>query len=138
MDMKPLTAELESAIAQAMRALQGEWRQVECEADGVANPAESYGVDPAVTILGNTFEVRHSDGTVVIQGAFTIDPSRDPKEIDWTDTFGADAGKTFPGIYRLAGDTFIFCAADAGQPRPNAFRTQTGQVLRVHQRVAGS
>jgi uncharacterized protein (TIGR03067 family) len=138
MDKKQSALELEAAIAQAMVALQGVWRQVECEADGVANPTESYGAAPAVTILGNTFEVRHSNGTVVIQGAFTIDPSCDPKALDWADSFGADAGKTFPAIYRVAGDTFIFCAADAGQPRPNAFRTQAGQVLRVHKRVAGS
>ena len=138
MDITQPTAELGAAVTQEVLDLQGVWRQIACEADGVANPSEIYGVEPAVTILGNTFEVRHADGTVVIQGVFTIDPSCDPKAIDWTDTFGVDAGKTFPAIYRLAGDTFTFCAAGADQPRPGVFHTTVGQVLRVHRRVSGS
>jgi uncharacterized protein (TIGR03067 family) len=98
-------------------------------------PPEGYGVKPRVTFIANTFTVRHSNGSIVIEGTFAIDPTREPKAIDWTDTFGEDAGKTFPAIYALDGDRLMFCAGGTGQARPTEFRARKGQVLRIHQRV---
>ena len=118
-----------------MQKFQGTWRQVECEADGIKNPAEDYGANPLSTFAGDTFVVTRADGSIVIKGTFVLDPTREPKTIDWTDTFGVDAGKTFPAIYTLAGDRLMFCAGDEGQPRPIEFRTRQGQVLRVLQRL---
>jgi hypothetical protein len=37
--------------------------------------------------------------------------------------------------YSLEKNKLVFCAADEGQPRPSEFRTEPGQVLRIHQRV---
>ena len=85
------------------------------------------------TFSGNTFVVWRADGTIVIEGTFALDPTREPKTVDWTDTFGTDAGKTFPAIYALDGDQLIFCAGDEGR-RPTEFRTGKGEVLRIHQR----
>jgi uncharacterized protein (TIGR03067 family) len=134
--MQPSNAESWSgALVDDLKKLQGTWQQIACEVDGVANPPEEYGVQPIVTISGNAFEVRHSDGTVVIKGTFSLDPLRDPKAMDWTDTYGADAGKTFPAIYCFAADTFTFCAADEDRERPRSFHTEAGQVLRVHKRA---
>jgi hypothetical protein len=47
------------------------------------------------------------------------------------DAIGPDAGERLPAIYRLEGDRFIFVAADAGMPRPCAFRTEQGQTMRM-------
>lgn len=78
--------------------------------------------------------VRIANGSVPIRGTFKIDPTRNPKSIDYTDTHGADAGKTFPAIYTLENDKLIFCAAFEGQERPTEFKTKTGEVLRTNLR----
>ena len=79
-----------------------------------------------------------ADGSIPIKGIFKLDPTAEPKAIDYTDTFGADAGKTFLAIYSLEGDELIFCAADDGHERPTEFKTKLGQVLRVNQRETPS
>jgi len=127
---------LQSATADELQKLQGIWQQIECEIDGVKNPPEEYGAEPVSTFIGDTFVVTRVDGSVVIKGTLSLDPTRQPKTIDWTDTYGADAGKTFPAIYTLDEQRFIFCASDEGQPRPTDFRTQNGQVLRILQRIS--
>jgi uncharacterized protein (TIGR03067 family) len=121
-------------MTEEMEKLQGTWRQIGYERDGVPDLADEQGWEPRVTFTGDRFEVRLADGTIAIRGTYTLDPTQEPKTVDWTDTFGADAGKTFPAIYSLDGDQFTFCAALPGQERPTEFRTRTGQVLRIHQR----
>ena len=122
------------AVAEEMGKFQGTWRQIAHERDGMADPPEERGWEPRVTFTGDTFVVTLADGSTPIKGTFKVDPTREPKALDLTDTFGADAGKTFLAIYALEGDRLTFCAADAGQERPTEFRTQPGQDLRVSQR----
>lgn len=122
-------------LAEEILRFQGDWQQTYCEANGIANPPSEYGNEPSLSIIGNTFVVTHSDGSISIKGLFTLDPMQEPKVIDWSDTFGTDAGKTFLAIYRFEADRLIFCAADEGQARPKEFHAHEGQVLRVHQRV---
>ena len=122
------------AITEEMKKFQGTWKQTACEKDGVAESLDEFGWEPRSTFTGDTFVVTLADGSIAIKGIFKLDPTREPKTIDWTDTFGEDAGKTFLAIYSLEGDQLVFCAADAGQERPTEFRTRPGQVLRVSQR----
>jgi uncharacterized protein (TIGR03067 family) len=117
-----------------MKKLQGTWKQIAYEKDGVQDPLDEEGWEPKVTFTGDTFVVTLADGSTPIKGTFKLDPTRQPKAVDWTDTFGEDEGKTFLAIYSLEGDRLIFCAADAGQERPTEFTTRPGQVLRVSQR----
>jgi uncharacterized protein (TIGR03067 family) len=124
------------AVAEEMKKFQGTWRQVAWEEDGVPQPPDEPGQGPRVTFRGDTFVVTLADGSTAIRGTFRLDPTREPKAVDWTDTFGPDAGKTFPAIYSLEGDRLVFCAADEGQERPTEFRTRPGQVLRVSRREA--
>jgi uncharacterized protein (TIGR03067 family) len=113
--------------------LQGRWRQVAGEADGVASIGDEYGAVGALvtTFTGTHFVVHHDDGRVVLEGDFEIDPVA--HTIDWIDAIGPDAGKRLPAIYRLEGDTFVFVAADGA--RPDSFTTTTGQVLRSFVRL---
>ena len=60
-----------------------------------------------LTTDGDRFVVTTRDGRVVIEGTYTLDPTT--KAVNWTDTFGADAGKTFPAIYSLEGDELKLC-----------------------------
>jgi uncharacterized protein (TIGR03067 family) len=122
------------AIAEEIEKLQGTWKQIAYEKDGVTEPFDELGWEPSVTFTGDTFVVTLADGSISIKGIFKLDPTRKPKTIDWMDLFGEDAGQNFLAIYSLEDDQLIFCAADDGQERPTEFRTGPGQVLRVHQR----
>ena len=125
-----------SLVEKEIAKFQGTWRQVKCEADGVSNPPDEFGSEPLTTFSGNTYVVSLPDGTVVIEGIFSLDPSQEPKAVNWTDTCGTDKEKTFPAIYVFEGDRLIFCAADEGMERPKVFETRIGDTLRVHQRVS--
>ena len=123
-----------AAVAEEMKKLQGTWKQIAYERDGVTDPLDEQGWEPRVTFTGDTFVVTLADGSIPIQGTYKLDPTRDPKTIDWNDTIGEDAGKTLLAIYSLDGDMFVFCAAYPGGERPTEFRTRPGHVLRVSQR----
>ena len=94
-----------------MKRLQGTWKQIAYERDGVTEPTDEQGWEPHVTFAGDTFTVTLADGSVPIAGTCRLDPTREPKTVDWTDTIGEDAGKTLLAIYKFEGDQFIFCAA---------------------------
>jgi uncharacterized protein (TIGR03067 family) len=126
------------AIAEEIAKLQGTWKQIACEQDGLTEALDEFGLEPTSTFVDDTYVVTLADGTIAIKGTFKLDPTQVPKTIDWTDTFGADAGKTFLAIYSLEGDRLIFCAADDGQERPTELRTGPGQVLGVNQRLGSA
>jgi uncharacterized protein (TIGR03067 family) len=129
---------LQDAIAEELKKLQGTWKQIALEKDGLPESVDEFGLEPTSTFVDDTYVVTLADGTIAIKGTFKLDPTQVPKTIDWTDTFGADAGQTFLAIYSLEGDRLIFCAADDGQERPTEFRTGPGQVLRVSQRLSSA
>jgi len=115
-----------------LAALQGLWEQVELEVHGVSNPPDELSVRGALTTFsGNHFAVRTTEGTLLLEGTFTLDASTDPKAITWIDSMGPDLGKQLPAIYKLEDDLFIFIAADEGAPRPATFRTGPGQTMRT-------
>lgn len=121
-------------IAAELERLQGTWTQIGYERDGVAEPLDELGWGPRTTFVGDSFVVTLADGSIPIKGTFKIDPTRNPKTVDWTDTIGEDAGKTLLAIYRLEEDRFTFCAAYPGLERPTEFKTRPGQVLRISER----
>jgi len=112
----------------------GTWKQIAYERHGVIEPLDEQGWEPRVTFTGDTCVVTLADGRIPIKGTYKLDPTRDPKTVDWTDTIGDDDGKTLLAIYSLEADRRVFCAAYPGQARPTEFRTRPGQVLRVSQR----
>ena len=82
--------------------------------------------------------VRGDPARPVYQGTFTIDPTRRPKAIDFTQaTEGPTRGRTVPGIYEVAGDRLRVCRTTGGPVRSTAFpsRAGRGQVLLVLERV---
>lgn len=114
-----------------LAALQGIWKQVAVEVDGIANPPEEFSAPGTLTTISGThFAVHAPDGTLLLEGDFTLDQTADPMRVNWVDTMGPDAGKLLPAIYRLDGDDFVFNAADDGAPYPTAFQTAQGQTMR--------
>jgi len=121
-------------IENELKRFQGTWTQVAYERDGVKEPLDEQGWDPITTFTAEEFVVTLADGSIPIKGTYRIDPTRNPKTVDWMDTIGEDAGETLLAIYDLQEDRLIFCAAYPGLERPTEFRTRPGQVLRVFQR----
>ena len=119
-----------------LAALQGAWKQLRLEVDGVVDPPDSFTADGVLTtISADRFVVHTADNIVLLAGRFILDATTDPKSITWIDAIGPDAGRPLPAIYRLQGDRFVFVAADAGAPRPVEFRGSPGLVMRSFTRV---
>lgn len=118
-----------------LEALQGCWEQVALEVDGLARPDDDLSPAGSTTVfIGNKFLVRAADGGQLLEGIFKLDAAANPKQVDWIDTVGPDAGKVLPAIYKLEGDRFVFVAGDADAPRPTRFCTGPGQVMRTFDR----
>jgi len=114
-----------------LAALQGSWKQVRIEADGISDPSDGFTVAGALTIISaKRFKVQTVDGVVLLEGTFMLDATTKPKSITWIDSIGPDAGKQLPASYTLDGDSFVFIAADEGAPRPTVFHTTQGLVMR--------
>jgi uncharacterized protein (TIGR03067 family) len=114
-----------------LAALQGIWKQVAVEVDGVANPPDEFSAPGILTtITGTRFAVHAPDGTLLLEGDFTLDETTSPRRVTWIDSMGPDTGKRLPAIYDLNGDDFVFNAADEGAPFPATFRTMQRQTLR--------
>ena len=115
-----------------LAVLQGSWEQVAHEADGASHSHDAYGAPGALTTFsGNHFSVRSVEGTLLLEGTFTLDALATPKAITWIDSIGPDRGKKLPASYRLEGDHLIFIAGDEGACRPVVFQTKPGQTMRT-------
>jgi uncharacterized protein (TIGR03067 family) len=118
---------------------QGNWIQIAYERSGLKEPIDDEeGWKPRTVFKDNSFVVKISDGTIPIKGTFKIDPSKEPKHIEYTDTFGHFAGETYLGIYYFDEDILVFCMADHLEERPKVFKTGSGQVMRTFQRELDS
>jgi uncharacterized protein (TIGR03067 family) len=109
--------------------LSGTWLTVSLVSNGKTLVSEK---DPPkegpVTKLayeGNKWMVKVGDKTVAM-GLFKINPTKMPKEIDIMDETGMKNDKTKLGIYELNGDTYKYCLAPAGKPRPTEFTSNEG------------
>lgn len=123
---------MDARVQEELERFRGEWKQIAYERDGEKEPLdEEQGWEPRTTFTDREFVVTLADGSVPIRGTYRIDPTQDPKTVDWSDTIGEDAGQTLLAIYSLEGDRLTFCAAYPGLERPSEFRTRPGQVLRV-------
>src|SRR6516162_8806581 len=109
--------------------LRGTWLTVSLVNDGKTLVDEKTPAKrgPATKLVyeGDTWMIKVGDKTVA-SGAFKIDATKTPKEIDILDESGVKNDKTKLGIYELNGDTYKFCLAPAGKPRPTEFTSKEG------------
>jgi RNA polymerase sigma factor (sigma-70 family) len=89
--------------------LQGTWTAASVWIGGRQLPGD--GVD--FVFAGDRATVRFP-GMPLLSPTFRVDPSKDPKEID----FVIGNGVTWPGIYRLEGDRLQLCMDTQGRERP--------------------
>jgi uncharacterized protein (TIGR03067 family) len=121
--------------AERMR-LQGTWQLVAEVMDGKEQqPAYLKQIRLSFDAEGN-WRVEQ-DSKLLFTGTNTLDPAKDPKEIDSTLTSPAEhKGKGVRGIYKVEKDTLTYCSA-VDRPRPRAFRADAaaGHNLSTYKRV---
>jgi uncharacterized protein (TIGR03067 family) len=129
----PVPKEDKDAVKNELAKLQGSWRIVSYEIDGVKLPDEAI-KDMVVTFKDSDYSFEDSKTTGTIA---SIDPTKKPKQIDYKLCSGDEEGKTELAIYELDGDKFKDCIAKPGKDRPTVFtaRCGTGQSLIVYERV---
>ncbi|SMF15131.1 uncharacterized domain TIGR03067 protein [Alteromonadaceae bacterium Bs31] len=119
-----------------IKRLNGYWKHTYVNDSHQAFPPEDLGLNTITKFTDGKFVVTKPDGQCVLAGVYKIDSTASPSAIDWTDTTGEDAGKTFLAIYKLTPDEFMFIAADEGLARPSSFLPQSGHTLRKFIRLS--
>jgi uncharacterized protein (TIGR03067 family) len=130
------------AVKKEKEKLVGAWKLVSLEIDGEKLPGEITKTMGAVfTATTVTTKSRGKDDT---PGRYTLDPSKSPKHIDFTDPSEKGKDAVVPAIYSLEGDTLKVCSPGeykkggrAPRKRPTKFDASegTGQMLMVFKRT---
>jgi uncharacterized protein (TIGR03067 family) len=114
----------DDTVQKEMAKLQGEWSMVSGSADGQPMPEEMLKRmkrvckgDETTTTMG---------GQLFMRAKITVDPSKEPKAIDYQMTEGFTKGKKQLGIYEVDGDTFKSCFGKVGAERPTDFFSKPG------------
>jgi uncharacterized protein (TIGR03067 family) len=110
----------ESASADDIKQLQGSWRVTSGEANGDSIASENLN-NIVVKIDGNKYEVSGVDGDN--RGTLTLDPAKQPKQMDIHPSAGEDQGSILKAIYEVGPDTMRVCYAREGANRPSSFAT---------------
>jgi len=108
------------------KAIQGTWAPTTAILAGQPMP-ESVVKSISLKLADGKYQVLV--GTAPDDGTYTIDPNAKPKSITVTGTVGPNAGKTYPAIYELKGDTLRICYDLSGAKRPSEFVSTTGTNL---------
>jgi uncharacterized protein (TIGR03067 family) len=108
------------AAADPLAPLQGTWEIVSVEKDGSAVPQDDI-AGMTVVISGAAYKLINKDN--VSKGTFTLDASKDPKQMDVRHSDDNDAA-TMPAIYETTSDTLRVCYNPEGGARPTAFSSK--------------
>ena len=130
--ISPVSSEDNEAIKKDMAQLQGEWSMVSGSADGQPMPAQM--LKEMKRICKQDEITTTMAGQIFFKAKITIDPSKNPKTIDYQMTEGFTKGKTQLGIYEVHGDTFKSCFSKPGAERPADFKPGDGRTLSVWKR----
>ena len=130
-DESSLTGALDAA-KNDLAKFQGNWTLISAERDGKMTP-EDDARKLKLTIQGNMFVLR-KDAVVISEGTMTLDPSKNPKQVDETITTGPNKGKVFSAIYEIDNDQHTICFATPGKERPTEFSSANGRLLQVWRR----
>jgi uncharacterized protein (TIGR03067 family) len=125
-----LLAALPALAADDPKGLDGTWKPAQAELAGQPMPAP---VLNSITLKmdGANYEVTvvTEKGPSVDKGTVAFDRTANPKGMTITGVDGPNAGRTFPAIYELEGDTLRICYDLSGAKRPVEFKTVAGTKL---------
>jgi uncharacterized protein (TIGR03067 family) len=117
---------VDEKTAQDQQALQGEWIPIKAELAGKPFP-DAVLKTISLKLTKNDYDVLvagHPD-----KGTWSIDATAKPKGMKVVGVKGPNAGKTFPAIYELNGDTLRICYDLSGAKRPAEFKTKPDTKL---------
>jgi uncharacterized protein (TIGR03067 family) len=117
------------------KKLQGTWRMTAEEDHGRKLPEKAVRARFRIVIDGDRWTLKDTRADTDKVWTARLDPSTDPKRIDFTFQFGDNKGKSSLGIYRLTDDTLKLCLADPDESRPTKFEGTGQQTLLFFQRV---
>jgi uncharacterized protein (TIGR03067 family) len=125
----------EDAAAKDLAKLQGKWKFVEEDIDGMVRKSDENGY---VIVIEKEFNLWYdAEGKLALKHSLKLDPSKSPKEMDQTTVYSRlfpnDKGHTYHCIYRLEGDELkIAMPISPYRERPKEFTTQKGSRFSVH------
>lgn len=123
----------EDAARKEYARFEGAWKIVSVEVEGKKLP-ETFFKGSGLVLKGPEFT--YQEGGRTTKGAYRVDVSKKPKQIDITFSEGPQKDKTLLGIYELEGDTYRLCLNPTGKDRPTEFTSKpgSGHVLEILQR----
>jgi uncharacterized protein (TIGR03067 family) len=110
------------------KAIQGNWKPSAAELAGQPMP-DAVLKSISLTLADGKYEVLV--GTAPDRGTYTIDSTTTPRRMAVTGIEGPNAGKTYPAIYELKGDTLRICYDLSGAKHPTEFKSTAGTKLYV-------
>lgn len=115
------------------KKLQGTWVMVSGEQDG-AKIADEHIKKSKITWKGKeVFVDTPHQSKETIRGTVKIDPTRQPREMEWTRSAGPGEGKTMRAIYEFIDDDhYRVCFAPPEKVRPKEFSTKPGSGHMLH------
>ena len=115
----------DNEVKKELERLQGTWDLVGRELDGKAAAEDDVKVmEGKLVITGDkaTYTSRGDDARDV---TFKIDPTANPRTIEWTITKGPAKGDKVLAIYKIEGDRLTICSGPP-ETRPKKFVTRPG------------
>jgi uncharacterized protein (TIGR03067 family) len=123
------------ASADPLAPLQGTWEIVSAEKDGSAVPQDDI-AGMNVVISGSGYRLINKDN--VSKGTFSLDASKDPKQMDVHHQSENGDDHEMAAIYDVTSDTLRVCYNPEGGSRPTSFSTKadSGFLSVVYKRKA--
>ncbi len=121
------------SVKDELAKLDGTWMVVSYEWDGGRLSDAELAMYPRLIMKGETYRWSNSPTT----GVMTVNPTLEPKGVDYLQPDGTKEGKLHLGIYDLQGDIFRDCIAPPGKERPRDFTIPpgSGRTHFVYRRV---
>lgn len=111
-------------VKKELAQLQGEWTMVSGATDG-QQMSELMAKQMKRVCKGDELTVTMG-GQLYFKSKITLDPSKNPKAIDYQMTEGFPKGNKQLGIYEINGDTFKSSFGKPGGERPKDFSSKAG------------
>lgn len=117
--------------------LVGRWKIVSRVQAGTEVLANKDRVPEAVLVFGKEGGFRWGTSATDAGKIVRIDPTKNPKEIDYEFGDGTRKGVVQKGLYKFEGDKFIDCCSKPGGDRPAEFKStaENGFEIMTAQRV---
>jgi uncharacterized protein (TIGR03067 family) len=133
----------EEAVNKDLKKLEGNWRMVRQDHEGREDNGQSI-MKNGVLFDGKDYKFLRDGRATGGKATISIDPTKDPKEIDLKITGGTASGHTQLGIYRFTEDDKLeICMSqprgEGSDKRPAKFTTKpsvgSGSIMYVLERV---